>query len=95
MIYVLFTAPYEHSGGCRDSPFCYNGQRCIADDECNNCTFGECIQLAKQKNSAGFSYSAERKCKLCTNEKLDNLEEEKYWAVYSKKGKLRFPKVSS
>ena len=79
-------APYEHSGGCQDRTYCMQGLRCISKDECSKCTLGQCIQLAKENDASGFSYSPERNCRLCTTEKLKNLEKQKYWAVYRRRG---------
>ena len=66
--------------------FCTDGQKCLSLNECTDCTFGKCIQLAKEKNSKGFSYSTNKECKLCANEHFANLREEEGWAVYARKG---------
>ena len=79
----------------------YMGKRCVSETECSDCTFGKCIQLAKEKNSEGFSYSMKpggtSSCRLCTVEQLSTLEtmvatdndDDKFgnnWAVYKKSG---------
>ena len=91
--------PYEYYEGCKDGQNCKEGKRCISANQCTNCTFGRCIQLAKETNSEGFSYSntelsgtfqdgthGSSQCKLCTNEQLATLVTEKNWVVYKRAG---------
>ena len=60
----------------------------MSANECTNCTFGQCIQRAKEKYSEGFSYSISNECKLCTKDQLETLEREEGWGVYTRKGDL-------
>ena len=69
------------------------GKRCVSEDQCTNCAFGKCIQLAKETDSEGFSYSktpnGTTSCNLCTLEQLSTLQTEAHWAVYKKSGDSR------
>ena len=72
--------PYEYFQGCktvRNGECLEEGQSCVSENQCTNCTFGKCIQLAKQRYSIGFSYSRQTySCKLCTLDQLDTLQKE-------------------
>ena len=91
--YLFFQDPYEYFEGCYQARRGYcigEGKRCVSDNQCTNCTFGKCIQLAKEKDSEAFSYSklpnGTSACKLCTTEQLGTLQTEAQWAVYKKSG---------
>ena len=94
---AFFKAPYEYFRGCKDIHglgFCTEeGERCVTENQCSNCTFGKCIQLAKDKDSKGFSYSKKldgtSHCKLCTIKQLGTLQKEHHWVVYKISGNLR------
>ena len=88
--------------GCKDlrMGYCVNrdeGYRCNSEDECIDCTFGRCVQLAKEKDAEGFSYFQQISyspspptCKLCTIEQLDDwvsLKDDDYWVTYRRSSK--------
>ena len=79
----------------------YTGKRCVSENECTNCSYGLCLQLANKKDSEGFSYSTKpdgaSSCNLCTIEQLDTLqtmfvfdddEFSNHWAVYRRSGNV-------
>ena len=86
---TFITAPYEYFDGCRDSALCKDGRRCLSGNECTDCTLGRCIQLAKVKNSKGFSYSKQGgRCNFCSMMQLTTLQTDRYWTVYTRTGNL-------
>ena len=87
---MSFTAPYTHLSGCLDRMPCKDGKSCLSAIECADCTFGKCIQLAKEKHSEGFSYSSRKECKLCTSDQLESIQTEENWAIYRATGDSEF-----
>ena len=97
----FFKDPYKQWRGCKDSDTLgscmpkkeLDGERCVSEDQCTNCTFGKCVQLSKYKDSAGFSYTKKPDgnsfCKLCTIGHLETLKKELYGTVYKKFGNFR------
>lgn len=92
MVCYILTDPYEYFTGYQglleDGKAGQEGKRCLSPSECmgSSCEFGKCIQLAKERYSAGFSYSVQKECRLCTIVQLTALETQKYWAVYRRTG---------
>ena len=88
--------PYEYFGGCKDAHrtgHCQEeGKRCGSSNQCIDCTFGKCIQLAKERNSEGFSYfkrsDGDSYCSLCTTYQLRTLQTDAFWVVYKRPGNL-------
>ena len=90
---------YKYIRGCKDIHrlgLCTSmGRSCASENKCVDCTFGKCIQLAKEKDSKGFSYSKRPNgtsyCRLCTMEQLRRPQDDFYSVVYQKIGKFRNP----
>ena len=81
---IVVTAPYEHFWGCKNRRFCQKGWKCVSENVCTGCSFGKCIQRAKEGHSQGFSYtSMDNKCNLCTSRQIEKLISEAGWGVYS------------
>lgn len=91
-IYHFTLEPYIFHEGCEAGSICDDGKTCTAVDKCTSCSFGECVQHAKEFEDilmAGFAYNSQKDtCRMCTEEQLNSLETSPGWGLYTVKGRL-------
>ena len=80
---------YTFFDGCKPKQTCFNGVACGKDrgnEDCPLCSFEDCKQLARRKNTFAFAYrdlgDTNRFCWMCNEDEFKNRTARSGWGVY-------------